>query len=83
MFWENEGKIHKGVCVKFFFVNFQTGILQLHYEFQEFSWNEHIPMATSLWYTKCLKSNCEIVIVYAGWNPATCPWNKQPPRGAL
>ena len=32
-------------------------------------------MATSRSYTKCLKSTCEIVIVYAGWYPATCTWD--------
>ena len=38
-------------------------------------------MATPHSYTKCLKSNCEIVVVYAGWDPATCTWNKQSSRG--
>ena len=38
--------------------------------------NKHLPMATSLSYTKCLKSTCEIVIVYADWNPAPCTWDK-------
>ena len=32
-------------------------------------------MATSRSYTKCLKSTCEIVIVYAGWYRATCTWD--------
>ena len=40
--------------------------------FQGFWLNEHIPMAVSCFYTKCLKSTCEIVLVYAGWNPVTC-----------
>ena len=31
-FWENEGKIHEGGCVKDFFVNLQVGISQLHVE---------------------------------------------------
>ena len=36
-------------------------------------------MATSRSYTKCLK----VLNIYAGWNPATCIWNKQSPRGVL
>ena len=48
-----------------------------------FSLNGYLSMATSLSYTKCLKSAFEIVIVYAGWNPATCAWHNLSPRGVL
>ena len=51
--------------------------------FQEYWLNEHLPMATCRSYTKWLKSICEMAIVYTGWNPATCTWNKQSPRGVL
>ena len=51
--------------------------------FYGFSLNGYLSMATSLSYTKCLKSAFEIVIVYAGWNPATCAWHKLSPRGVL
>ena len=57
----NEGKIHKGVCLKECrYVNFFTGNLQ------GFWLKEHIRMATSRSYTTCLKGTCEIVIAYSG-----------------
>ena len=37
-------------------------------EFYGFWSNQHFPVTTSRSYTKCLKSTCEIVIVYAGRN---------------
>ena len=48
--------------------------------FQGFWLNEHILIATSRSYKKCLKIVCKIVILYDGWNLATCTWNKQPAK---
>ena len=44
--------------------------------FSEFWLIEHLLMANSRSYTKCLKSTSEIVIVYNDWNPAICTLNK-------
>ena len=52
--------------------------------FQGFQVNEHLWVATSRSFIKCLKSNCEIVFtVSAGWNSATWTWNELFLRGAL
>lgn len=41
---------------------------------QGFWSNEYLPMATSRFCTKCLKSACEIRTVYASWKPSTWIW---------
>ena len=45
--------------------------------FQGFWLKEHLSMATSRFCTKCLKRTRGRTMVYAGWNPVTCAWNKQ------
>ena len=47
--------------------------------FQGFWLNEHLPMVICCFYT----NSCEIVTVYAGWNPRTCRCNKQSPISVL
>lgn len=72
-------------CVKKFFFRKLAGwdlttLLQINFFTDNFRWfwlNEHLRMATSPSHTKYLKSTGKIVIVYAGWNPASWTWNKQ------
>ena len=62
-------------------------LLQINFftdNFQGFWLNEILLLTISRCYSKCLKSTtCEIVIVHAGWNSATCIWNDQSPKVSL